>query len=108
MYQFTLEFLSDRELYQSYMPFVKNGGLFIRTPELYNIGEEVTLEVTLPDSLEPSTVIGKICWQTPVGVQSGTPAGIGVSFEEDTDNIRNLIEKSIGRLLNSSEPTLSM
>ena len=108
MYQFSLEYLSDRELYQSYMPFIKNGGLFIRTPELYNIDDEVKLEVTLPDALEASIIMGKVCWLTPTGAQNGTPAGIGVSFEEDKDNVRNQIEKSIGRLLSSPEPTLSM
>ena len=108
MYQFNLEFSSDRELYQSYMPFVKSGGLFVRTTERYNLGDDVKLEVTLPDSLEESVVIGKVCWLTPIGAQNGTPAGVGVSFEEDKDNIRNQIEKSIGRLLNSSDPTLSM
>ncbi|AOW78476.1 pilus assembly protein PilZ [Colwellia sp. PAMC 20917] len=108
MKQFSLEFLSDRELYQYYMPFVKNGGLFVRSTEQFNLGDEVTLEVTLPDSLEPSSVVGKVCWLTPTGAQNGTPAGIGVSFEEDNDNVRNQIEKLIGRLLSSSEPTLSM
>jgi type IV pilus assembly protein PilZ len=108
MKQFSVEFLSDRELYQYYMPFVKNGGLFVSTPEKYDLGDDITLEVTLPDALEASVVTGKVCWLTPTDAQNGTPAGIGVSFEEDTDNIRNQIEKLIGRLLNSSEPTLSM
>jgi type IV pilus assembly protein PilZ len=108
MYQFSLEFLSDRELYQSYMPFIKNGGLFIRTTELYDLGDDVQLEVILPDALEASIVMGKVCWLTPIGVQNGTPAGVGVSFEEDNENVRNQIEKSIGRLLSSPEPTLSM
>ncbi|MBA6262395.1 MAG: type IV pilus assembly protein PilZ [Colwellia sp.] len=108
MHQFSLEFLSDRELYQYYMPFVKNGGLFVRTPEHYSLGDDIKLEVTLPDALEASIVIGKVCWLTPIGAQNGTPAGIGVSFDEDKDNVRNQIEQLIGRLLSSSEPTLSM
>lgn len=102
------EFVSERDLYQSYMPFLKNGGLFVRTLQHYELGTEVLLEVSLPDSLESSQIKGRICWLTPLGVQSGTPAGIGISFVEDTDNIRNQIEKAIGRLLSSSEPTLSM
>jgi type IV pilus assembly protein PilZ len=64
--------------------------------------------VTLPDALEASIVIGKVCWLTPIGAQNGTPAGIGVSFDEDKDNLHNQIEQLIGRLLSSSEPTLSM
>lgn len=103
-----LEFVSERDLYQSYMPFLKQGGLFVRTAEYFELGTEVLLQVVLPDSLETSEIKGEICWLTPVGAQNGTPAGIGISFVEDPDNIRNQIEKAIGRLLNSSEPTLSM
>lgn len=103
-----LEFVSEKDLYQSYMPFVKNGGLFVRTTEPFELGTEIELEVTLPDSLEPSTIKGVVCWLTPLGAQNGTPAGIGISFVDDPENIRNQIEKSIGRFLNSSEPTLTM
>lgn len=108
MENITLEFISDRDLYQSYMPFMTNGGLFVRTSEAFELGADVKLIVTLPDSLESSEIIGKVSWVTPIGAQNGTPAGIGVSFVEDTDNVRNQIDKSIGRLLNSAEPTLSM
>jgi type IV pilus assembly protein PilZ len=104
----TLEFITDRDLYQSYMPFMKKGGLFIRTTEHFELATEVKLIVTLPDSLESSEVLGNVSWITPLGAQNGTPAGIGVSFLEDRDNIRSQIDKAIGRLLNSSEPTLSM
>jgi type IV pilus assembly protein PilZ len=108
MHEFRVEFLSDRELYQYYMPFVKSGGLFVRTPEKFDLGDKIKLEVTLPDALEASIVIGKVCWLTPIGAQNGTPAGVGVMFEEDEEHVRNQIEKLIGRLLSSSEPTLSM
>ncbi|MFT5813280.1 MAG: type IV pilus assembly protein PilZ [Psychroserpens sp.] len=104
----TLEFISDRHLYQSYMPFMKNGGLFVHTTEHFELSTDVNLIVTLPDSLAPSHIKGKVSWITPIGAQNGTPAGIGVSFVEDADHIRNQIDKLIGRLLNSSEPTLSM
>jgi len=103
-----LEFVTDRDLYQSYMPFVKKGGLFVRTTEQFELGTEIELRVLLPDSLEPSQIKGKVCWLTPVGVQNGTPAGIGISFVEDLENMRSEIEKAIGRLLNSSDATLTM
>jgi len=103
-----LEYVSDRDLYQSYMPFLKQGGVFVRTTDSYELGAEIMLEITLPDALEGSNVKGVVCWLTPVGVQNGTPAGIGISFEEDPDQIRSQIEKSLGRFLNSSEPTLTM
>ncbi|WP_206485583.1 PilZ domain-containing protein [Thalassotalea sp. G2M2-11] len=108
MEELYLEFVTDKDLYQAYMPFVKNGGLFVRTTESFELGADIKLQVLLPDSLEASEIIGKVCWLTPIGVQHGTPAGIGISFVEDPENMRNQIEKAIGRLLNSSEPTLTM
>lgn len=103
-----IEFLSDRDLYQAYMPFVKEGGLFVRTTQQFQLGDDITLELSLPDSLEDAKVLGKVCWQTPMGAQNGTPAGIGIAFVDDPELIRNQIETSLARLLNSSEPTLTM
>jgi len=103
-----LEFVSEKELYQSFMPFLKDGGLFYKTAEQHELGDDVVLEISLPDSLENSEVKGKICWLTPIGAQNGTPPGIGISFIDDPDNVKSQIEKAIGRFLNSSEPTLTM
>ncbi len=108
MEQLYLEFVSERDLYQSYMPFLKQGGLFIRTTEVFELGTEIEMEIALPDALENSKVIGKVSWLTPIGAQNGTPPGIGIGFVEDPDNVRHQIEKSIFRLLSSSEPTLTM
>lgn len=103
-----LEFVSERDLYQAYMPFLKHGGLFVRTSKHFELGTEISLDVMLPDSLETSNVEGVVCWLTPVGAQNGTPAGVGVSFIKDPENVRAQIEKVIARHLNSSEPTLTM
>ena len=108
MEEIIIEFGSDHDLYLSYMPFLKNGGLFIRTTEPYELGDEILLEITLPDSLESSQVEGCVCWITPVGANNGTPAGIGISFVKDEEQVRNQIEKALGRHLNSSEATLTM
>jgi type IV pilus assembly protein PilZ len=103
-----IEFWSDHDLYVAYMPFLKDGGLFFRTVKPYDLGAEVELSVLLPDSLEPALVTGEICWLTPTGTQNGTPAGVGISFTKDPENVRHQIEKAIARQLSSSEPTLTM
>ena len=108
MIPINIEFQSEHDLYVSYMPFLKEGGLFIRTAEPFDLGSEVELNVLLPDSLEPSLIKGEVCWLTPTGAQNGTPAGIGVSFTDDPDKIRHQIEQAIARQLSSSEPTLTM
>lgn len=103
-----VEFISERDLYQAYMPFLKNGGLFYKTNSRFELGTEVMLEVSLPDALEHAEVKGEVCWLTPIGSQSGTPAGVGVSFVDDPELVKNQIEKYIARFLNSSDPTLTM
>jgi len=103
-----IEFKSEHDLYVAYMPFLKEGGLFIRTGESYEIGSKIELNVLLPDSLEPSLIVGNVCWLTPLAAQNGTPVGIGVSFVDDPEKIRHQIEQVIARQLNSSEPTLTM
>ncbi len=90
------------------MPFLKEGGLFIRTAEPYELGSELELNVLLPDSLKPSIIKGEVCWITPTDAQNGTPAGIGVSFIDDPDKVRHQIEQAIARQLSSFEPTLTM
>jgi len=60
-------------LYSAYMPFVKNGGIFVPTPKRYFLGDEVFLLLTLPDSSERLPVAGKVIWVTPAGAQG--PAG---------------------------------
>jgi len=103
-----VEFWSDHDLYVAYMPFLKEGGLFFRTMRSYELGTKVDLNVLLPDSLEASLVTGEVCWLTPAGAQNGTPAGVGISFIKDPENVRYQIEKAIARQLSSAEPTLTM
>ena len=103
-----VEFHSERDLYLAFMPFLKEGGVFVRTPRQYDLGDEVKLNILLPDALEESVVHGEVCWVTPVGAQNGTPPGVGVTFIEDPEKVRHQIEKIIARHLNSSEPTLTM
>ena len=49
-------------LYSAYMPFVKNGGVFVPTPKRYFLGDEVFVLLTLPDSAERLPVAGKVVW----------------------------------------------
>ena len=49
-------------LYAAYMPFVKNGGLFIPTNKAYNLGDEVFMLLTLTDSKEKLPVAGRVVW----------------------------------------------
>lgn len=108
MIPLNVEFHSERDLYLAFMPFLKEGGIFVRTPRQYDLGDEVELHILLPDALEDSIVHGEVTWLTPAGAQNGTPPGIGVTFVQDPAKIRHQIEQILARHLNSSEPTLTM
>ncbi|GAA0541366.1 MAG: pilus assembly protein PilZ [Alteromonadaceae bacterium] len=105
MEELTIGFNDLKDLYRSYMPFLKNGGLFVRTARQYKMGQSLALSVTLPDSLESITVSGKVAWITPHGSQSSNPAGVGISFIDDKSQLSAQIEKLLGGMLNSPDPT---
>lgn len=97
-------------LYSAYMPFVKNGGVFVPTPKRYFLGDEVFLLLTLPDSSERLPVAGKVIWVTPVGSQGNRQAGIGVQLADGNEGeaIRNRIETALAGTLGSDKPTQTM
>ncbi|HEB54912.1 MAG TPA: pilus assembly protein PilZ [Gammaproteobacteria bacterium] len=96
-------------LYAAYMPFVKNGGLFIPTNKTYNLGDEVFMLLTLMDDKEKLPVAGKIIWITPRGAQGNRAAGIGVQFsEQDGGTARNKIETYLAGALKSDRQTHTM
>lgn len=96
-------------LYAAYMPFVKHGGLFIRSDKTFEVGDEVTLVLKLMDLTEKFTIIGKIAWITPKGAQGGLKAGVGVQFSEETPvDIRNKIETFLAGSSQSERRTDTM
>ena len=96
-------------LYAAYMPFVKNGGLFIPTGRTYRLGDEVFMLLTLTYSKEKLPVAGRVVWITPGGAQGGRSAGIGVQFSElDNGATRNKIENQLAGALKSERQTHTM
>jgi type IV pilus assembly protein PilZ len=96
-------------LYAAYMPFIKNGGLFIPTNKSYQLGDEVFMLLTLMDDPEKIPVAGRIVWVTPKGAQGNRVAGIGVQFsDQDNGAVRNKIESYLGGALQSDRQTHTM
>lgn len=97
-------------LFQAYMPFIKQGGVFVPTPKRYFIGDEVFLLMTLPESTERLPVAGKVVWVTPAGAQGNRAAGIGVQFAETPEGeaVRNKIEVILAGILTSDKITHTM
>lgn len=95
-------------LYAAFMPFIKNGGLFIPTNKSYKLGDEVFMLLNLMDEPEKIPVAGKVVWITPKGAQGSRAAGIGVQFNEGDNTARNKIETYLAGALTSDRPTHTM
>ena len=73
-------------LHTAYMPFINGGGLFVPTSQTHHLGDAVMISLTLPHLSQEQMIPGSVVWLTPPGAQTGTPAGIGVQFNDTEQN----------------------
>ncbi|MDY7538138.1 PilZ domain-containing protein [Undibacterium sp. RTI2.1] len=94
-------------LYSAYMPFLKNGGIFVPTNKSYRLGEEIYLILTLLDDPNKYPIAGKVAWITPAGAGNNKSQGIGVHFPDDESGtrIRLRVEELLGAAIRSSRAT---
>lgn len=106
----TLTIKDKSALYLAYMPFIRNGGLFIPTNSSYQLGDEVFMLLNVMSEEEKIPVAGRVIWITPKGAQGGAQgkrtAGIGVQFsEQDQGNTQKRIENYLAGALGGDKPT---
>lgn len=77
-----LRFKNLDQLYKSYMPFLKNGGLFIPTRKRYLMGQELTMKVQLPEDNESLSVAGIVSWVNTENAMGHKKQGVGVEFTD--------------------------
>ena len=94
-------------LYAAYMPFLKNGGMFVPTNKPYRIGDEIYLILALMDDANKYPIAGTVVWITPGGANNNKAQGIGVHFpaDETGQRARARIEEILGAALRSSRAT---
>ncbi|MBV8210329.1 MAG: PilZ domain-containing protein [Burkholderiaceae bacterium] len=94
-------------LYAAFMPFVRNGGIFVPTNRPYQLGDDVYLILTLLDDPTKIPVAGKVVWISPSGGGASKTPGIGVQFPADESGFsaRKRIEDALGAALRSARPT---
>ncbi|MGK0673408.1 MAG: PilZ domain-containing protein [Halothiobacillaceae bacterium] len=96
-------------LYASFMPFLKNGGLFLPGQNQLRMGQEIFLVLSLMNDPERIRVAAKVVWVTPPGAQGNRPAGVGVQFlEADQGLTRAKIENYLTGMLKSEQPTYTL
>lgn len=96
-------------LYAAYLGYVKDGGLFVPTSNVYKLGDEVFILLTLMEETEKIPVVGRVVWVTPKGAQGNRTAGIGLQFtDKDGGPARKKIETYLAGALQSDRPTHTM
>lgn len=102
--------IKDRKaLHAAYMPFIKNGGLFVPTTKPYRLGDELFLLVQLLDEPERIPIAGRVVWITPVGSEGNRAAGVGVQFnEQEKSDIRHKFEQYLSGGTDAQRPTHTM
>lgn len=99
-------FSSENTLYLAYMPFIKNGGLFVRTKSNYSLGQQLILSIKLFNELEHYVVEGIVIWITPRGAQNNKQPGVGVQFvSENSRYVSNKIDTYLAGMLKSTQLT---
>ncbi|HEX7381409.1 MAG TPA: PilZ domain-containing protein [Nevskiaceae bacterium] len=97
------------ELYEAYMEFVKNGGLFIRSTDEHHLGDAMILMLEFAESGQRFSLPAKVVWITPRGAPGRRPQGVGVQFQTHPQSRE--VQTKIQTLLaghSTEEPTLSL
>jgi type IV pilus assembly protein PilZ len=95
-------------LYAAYMPFIRNGGLFVPTDKMYEMGDDVFMLMHLLDEGEKIPATGTVVWITPRRSQGNHAAGIGIQFKDVEGNVRKRIETLLAGQLSSGKQTNTM
>ena len=97
-------------LYAAYMPYLKNGGIFVPTNKPYNLGDDVYLLLQLMDDPVKLPIPGKVVWLTPASAHNSKAQGIGVHFSADEagETAKNKIENILGSAIRSTRQTHTM
>jgi len=102
-------YATEAALHQAYMPFLRDGGLFVRSNYILPLGTLVHLSISLLNEPEHYTIEAKVAWITPRGAQSNKPAGLGFQFKgENSRHLCNKIETCLAGMLKSTQQTDTM
>jgi type IV pilus assembly protein PilZ len=86
-------------LHACYMPFIKDGGIFVPTTDKFSLHDEVMLHLRLVEESKKLVIPGRVVWISPGVGQRGTSPGIGLQFTGDHRfRVKQFIEEILGDL----------
>ncbi len=111
--------IDDLSVLQSaYMPFLKNGGLFISSGntfqsdsnllEKFQLNSRAFLILQLLNETEKLVITSKVAWITPVRTRIGQCSGLGFQFENANSVIKARIESLLVGRIESPNPAQTL
>lgn len=88
-------FDSEHNFYAGFSENIGDGGLFIQSWAAHNVGDRLTMRVTLPDSDQPVEIVGEVRWMRTYDKHNDTPPGIGVAFVNLKPDVQHRIESFV-------------
>ena len=91
-----IDYATVDEMFSEFTRDINEGGLFIETEKPHQTGTEVSMQFHLPGNNEVLRTIGRV-----VRVSSGdvgSPAGMGIEFDELTSDDRAKIDRIVRSL----------
>ncbi len=89
-------------LHSSYMPFVRNGAIFVPTKksDTFKFGDEIVVSMHLSETDKKLAIPGKVVWIAPETCERGTQ-GLGIQFIGSTKaKVKLIIETMLGNRAN--------
>src|SRR5207249_4619200 len=90
-------FESDHNFFMGFSENISEGGLFIATHTLRDVGTRIALTFELPGSAQSIRAICEVRWSRVYNETSDTPPGLGLSFVELRPEDARAISNFAGR-----------
>jgi len=92
--------VSEHNFYQGFSENLSDGGLFVQTYQVHQIGAVLQLQLTLPDDVDPIVVRGIVRWVRAYDEPTDTKPGFGLQFQ----GLDPVDQKRIERFLRLRSP----
>ncbi|MDA1370679.1 MAG: PilZ domain-containing protein [Proteobacteria bacterium] len=96
------------DLYSLYMPFIRNGGLFIPSADSYQLDSDLFVLLKIRSNSTKLAIAARVIWLTPPKAQGCKLQGFGIQFLEVSGGSRKIIEDLLADRLASNRPTQTL
>lgn len=103
---YTLRITEKKELLAAYMPYVKNGGIFVKSAQ-HPMGSSLAVIIEIPAEDRKYAVLGKVVWVSQKDARH--EGGVGIQFPESNEALalKNKIDLLLGGLDRTKEKSMT-